>query len=255
MNDQPLISAPLISARGIRKEFRSGEVVTQVLHGIDLDVNAGELSFLVGQSGCGKTTLISIMSGILSPTAGTITYHIDGESTDLFKLRDGRRVVFRRDHIGFIFQQYSLLEQLTAAENAAITLVASGVPLGKAVAKTRDMLGELGLGDHMHKYPKQLSGGQQQRVAIARALVHEPEFLVCDEPTAALDAETGHQVMDLLRDVASAPERAVLVVTHDNRIFEFADRIVSMNDGNLVDDKRQSADKRESSSADLEVAL
>ena len=230
-NDAP----PLIVARKVSKAFRTGEVVAKVLHEIDLDVLPGDVTFLVGPSGCGKTTLISILSGILSPTAGTVT--VGG--TDLWQLGDTRRVKYRREHVGFIFQQYSLLAQLTAAENAAVTLVAAGTSLSKASVRAKDLLADLGLGDHLDKYPKQLSGGQQQRVAIARALVHEPRFLVCDEPTAALDEQSGHNVMSLLRDVAGSPKRAVLVVTHDNRIFDFADRMVTMNDGRITGDGRK----------------
>ena len=226
---------PLIVARGVRKDFRTGEVVTRVLHGVDLAVLPGDVTFLVGPSGCGKTTLISILSGILTPTAGTV--RVGG--VDLWGLRDSRRVRYRREHVGFIFQSYSLLAQLTAAENAAVTLVAAGMSLGRARGRAKGLLVELGLGDHLDKYPRQLSGGQQQRVAIARALVHEPRFLVCDEPTAALDARSGRNVMELLRGVAGSPDRAVLVVTHDNRIFDFADRIVEMDDGRVVGDERQ----------------
>ena len=189
----------------------------------------GELTLLVGPSGCGKTRLMSIIAGLLNPTAGQVT--VLGE--DLTRLRNGGLVRFRQRHIGFVFQQYNLLPALTAAENAAIPLVIAGRPRRQAVAAAAGVLDSLGMGDRLDALPAQLSGGQQQRVAIARALVHEPRLLVCDEPTAALDATSGQTVMELLRRVAVQPGRAVIVVTHDNRVFGFGDRIVSMNDGRV----------------------
>ena len=221
-----------VTARGIIMEFSSGGSATRVLHGIDLDVHAGQLTMLVGPSGCGKTTLLSILSGTLTPTAGHVT--VMGEP--LTELVDAAKVRLRRRRIGFIFQQYNLLPALTAAENAAMALVTDGVPLRLASARARQILDELGMGPHADKLPRQLSGGQQQRVAIARAIVHAPDLVVCDEPTAALDAQTGQQVMELLRVAAAAPGRAVLVVTHDNRIYRYADRILAMEDGRLIGD-------------------
>uniref|UniRef100_UPI0026386250 ABC transporter ATP-binding protein n=1 Tax=Brevundimonas sp. TaxID=1871086 RepID=UPI0026386250 len=147
-------------------------------------------------------------------------------------------VILRRRRIGFIFQQYNLLPALTAAENAAMALVADGMPLKVAAEKARAVLETLGMGPDADKLPRMLSGGQQQRVAIARAIVHEPDLVVCDEPTAALDAQTGRQVMELLKEAAGGPGRAVLVVTHDNRIYRYADRIVAMEDGRIVGDSR-----------------
>jgi putative ABC transport system ATP-binding protein len=189
----------------------------------------GKLSMLVGPSGCGKTTLLSILSGTLTPTSGEV--QVMGER--LSALSDSARVMFRRRQIGFIFQQYNLIATLTAAENAAIPLIADGVSFDVAVARATEMLARLGLADHVKKLPRQLSGGQQQRVAIARALTHEPALVVCDEPTAALDAHAGQAVMELLDAAAADPKRAVVVVTHDDRIYRFADRIVAMEDGRI----------------------
>ena len=219
-----------VAARGVVKSFAAGAARTTVLHGVDLDVYTGEMTFLIGPSGCGKTTLISILAGILSMDEGGVELF----GTRLRDMGGGKRVDFRARNIGFIFQQFNLLPALTAAENASIPLLAQGVSDKVATAKARDMLARLGLGDHTHKFPSQLSGGQQQRVAIARSLVHEPRLVVSDEPTASLDAQSGHDVMGLLRDIARAPGRATIVVTHDNRIFEFADRIISMSDGRVV---------------------
>lgn len=212
---------------GITKVFAAGDDRVTVLHGIDLELPAGELTMLVGPSGCGKTTLISIIAGILSPTEGEV--EICGET--ITRMDDGDKVAFRRRKVGFIFQQYNLLPSLTVAENAAIPLVAAGISMRRATSTAAALLERIGMANHLGKLPNQLSGGQQQRVAIARALVHEPQLIVCDEPTAALDADTGRTVLTILRDAALAPDRAVVVVTHDPRIYAFADRIAVMEDG------------------------
>jgi putative ABC transport system ATP-binding protein len=200
--------------------FGQNGLSTKVLFDVNLEVAQGELTMLVGPSGCGKTTLLSILSGTLRPTAGDV----EVMGNVLTRMKDAEKVILRRRRIGFIFQQYNLLPALTGAENAA--------------ERARVVLETLGMGPHADKLPRQLSGGQQQRVAIARAIVHEPDLVVCDEPTAALDAETGRQVMELLKVAAAGPGRAVLVVTHDNRIYRYADRIVAMEDGRIVGDSR-----------------
>jgi len=184
---------------------------------------------LVGPSGCGKTTLISIIAGILTPTGGEVEIY----GTPITQMSDAEKVAFRRSNVGFIFQQYNLLPALTAAENAAIPLVAAGMPMARAAGSASAILERIGMGAHRAKLPNQLSGGQQQRVAIARALVHAPRLIVCDEPTAALDAESGQTVLEILKDAALASDRAVIVVTHDTRIYSFADRIASMEDGRI----------------------
>ena len=216
----------------VSKDFEVGEDTIRVLHDISVDIKLGELTMLVGPSGCGKTTLISVLTGILSSSAGSITIMDSLLST----MRDTARVLFRRKNIGFIFQQYNLLPALTAAENAAMPLFASDVPYDEAVARARAALESIGLSGQTEKLPRQLSGGQQQRVAIARALVHNPALIVCDEPTAALDAKTGQSVMEILRNAANDPTRAVVIVTHDNRIYHFADRILEMSDGRIIGD-------------------
>ncbi|MFQ3593471.1 MAG: ABC transporter ATP-binding protein [Gemmataceae bacterium] len=218
-----------IVCRGVTKEFGQGETRVQVLRGIDLELPYGELALLVGPSGCGKTTLISIIAGLLDATDGEV--EVLGQP--LSRLSGGRKVAFRGANIGFVFQQYNLLPALTAAENAAVPLLIARVPRAKAVQRGKEMLAAVGLGDKVNSLPNQLSGGQQQRVAIARALIHEPRLLVCDEPTAALDAQSGQTVMDLIRRVAVQPDRAVIVVTHDSRVYHFGDRIVSMSDGQI----------------------
>jgi len=222
--------ASAVVATGVVKDFPSGNEMTRVLHGVDLTIEAGKLTLLVGPSGCGKTTLLSIVTGILSPTGG----HVDVMGERITSLRGRKAALFRRERLGFIFQQYNLLPALTAAENAAIPLVAAGVALEEASERALATLARIGMREHAAKLPNQLSGGQMQRVAIARALVHEPAVIVCDEPTAALDEQTGQTVMQILRTIASDPRHAVLVVTHDNRVYHFADRIVTMNDGRIT---------------------
>jgi putative ABC transport system ATP-binding protein len=226
-----------ISVRGVAKDFPVGDDNIRVLHDINVDVNAGELTYLVGESGSGKTTLISIIAGILFPTEGKVGVF----DTEIYDLSDHELVHFRLANIGFIFQQYNLLPTLTAAQNAAIPLIAQGMRRVDAVEQGRAMLDKLNIANQADKYPRQLSGGQQQRVAIARALVHQPRLIVCDEPTAALDAKSGRRVMDLLREVALAQDRAVIIVTHDNRIFDLADRILAMEDGRITHDGRDTA--------------
>jgi putative ABC transport system ATP-binding protein len=218
-----------IVCRGVTKDFGQGETRVQVLRGIDLDLPYGELALLVGPSGCGKTTLISIIAGLLEVTSG----EVDVLGQPLSRLSGGRKVAFRGANIGFVFQQYNLLPALTAAENAAVPLLIANMPRAKAVKRAKTMLAAVGLADKVDSMPNQLSGGQQQRVAIARALIHEPRLLVCDEPTAALDAQSGQTVMDLIRRVAVQPDRAVIVVTHDSRVYHFGDRIISMTDGQV----------------------
>jgi putative ABC transport system ATP-binding protein len=219
-----------VICRDVEMEFATAAGPYRVLKGIDFEARAGELTMLVGPSGCGKTTLLSIIAGLLRGARGSVRV-FDEEVTS----QDAAALVsFRLRNIGFIFQQYNLLAGLSAAENAAVPLVASGTPWPTALQKASALLDKLGLGSHINKLPRQLSGGQQQRVAIARALVHEPRLLLCDEPTAALDGKSGQAVMGLLRELAVHPERAAIVVTHDPRVYAYADRVAHMEDGLLL---------------------
>ena len=222
--------ATAVRIRGLRKYFGSGDQQVKALDDVDLDLEAGRLSLIVGPSGCGKTTLLSVVAGILNADAGEVS--IFGEV--ITTMSDRAKTRFRARSIGFVFQQYNLLPALTSAENAAIPLVIAGWRKAPAVARAAEVLTSIGMGKRINSLPSQLSGGQMQRVAIARALVHDPELLVCDEPTAALDHETGLTVMTLLKDSAVRSDRAVVVVTHDNRVFQFGDRIAHMDDGRVV---------------------
>ena len=219
-----------VYCRGVTKSYVTGPTRVIALRGVDLDVRTGELLMLVGPSGCGKTTLISVMAGILD--------HDEGEclvfSQDLRGMGQRRRTRYRGSKIGFVFQAYNLLPTLTAVENVSVPLLINGAVRSQAHKTAGRLLEQVGLADRRHALPAQLSGGQQQRVAIARALVHDPQLIVCDEPTSALDADTGHMVMEVLRDKALTADRALIIVTHDNRIFNFADRIARMDDGRIT---------------------
>ena len=220
-----------VRCRGVIKTYGTGDARVEALRGVDLDVRRGELLMLAGPSGCGKTTLISIIAAMLDQDSGICTV-LDQVVQDM---SEGERARFRRTAIGFVFQVFNLLPALTAAENVAVPLLINGTSWDHADARARQILRLVGLEPRMDALPGQLSGGQQQRVAIARALVHEPKLIVCDEPTSNLDHKTGRSVMELLRTAARSPERALIVVTHDARIFEFADRIAHMDDGKIVE--------------------
>jgi putative ABC transport system ATP-binding protein len=190
-----------VRCRNLHKEFGDGESKVLALRGVDLDVRLGEMTFLVGPSGSGKTTLLSVIAGLLDSSGGDV--EVLGERVEWFPSQ--QRIRFRRKNLGFVFQQYNLLPALSAAENAAVPLLAAGMERRQAAAQAVQLLETLGMGERAHALPSQLSGGQQQRVALARALIHEPRLIVCDEPTAALDAETGQAVVALLSEWRCAP--------------------------------------------------
>src|SRR6266851_167701 len=229
-----------VQCRGVEKAFGNGGGKALALRGVDLDVRYGEMTLLVGPSGCGKTTLLSVIAGLLNTSAGEV--RVLGEQIE--RLPGRQQILFRRRNLGFVFQQYNLLPALTAAENGAVPLLAAGVPRCQALKEAERLLTTLGMGKRLNALPKKLSGGEQQRVALTRALIHKPRLLVCDEPTAALDADTGHAVMELLAAEAVRPERAVIVVTHDSRIFSFADTIARMDDGRILSVDSESRSER-----------
>jgi len=218
-----------VRCRNVVKNYGSGQSVVRALRGIDLDVYEGELLMLVGPSGCGKTTLISVIAGVLDRDQGECT--VFGE--DFSAMNSRQRTRFRGKTIGFVFQSFNLIPTLTIAENVSVPLLLNGVDRRTALKKAKEILSIVGLGERTNDAPNRLSGGQQQRVAIARALVHDPRLIVCDEPTSALDHETGHKIVELLKGVAMSGNRSLVVVTHDNRIFDFADRIAHMDDGQV----------------------
>jgi putative ABC transport system ATP-binding protein len=220
----------VIKVRGVEKSFGDGASRIRVLKDVNLDAYSGEILMLVGPSGCGKTTLLSAIAGTMKVDAGTISAF----GYQLPEMSGSALTRFRASHIGFIFQQFNLIPTVSCAENVSVPLLIQGVGRREALRKSREMLDAVGLGDRWKERPGKLSGGQQQRVAIARALVHEPPLVICDEPTAALDAQNGERVMDLFRKVALTPGRSVIIVTHDNRIFPYADRIATMDDGRMI---------------------
>lgn len=219
-----------IAARGVVKSFGVGDARTLALKGADFEALEGELHLIVGPSGCGKTTLLSVLAGTLECDQGEVSVL----GTRLTGLPAPEVTRFRCRHIGFIFQQFNLIPTLTLLENVSVPMLLQGAGRREAEARALERLGQVGLRGRERQRPSQLSGGQQQRVAIARALVHEPRLVICDEPTSALDSVTGHQIMDLLSGAARAPGRCVLIVTHDPRIYGYADRISEMEDGRVT---------------------
>jgi putative ABC transport system ATP-binding protein len=232
------MTGPIIEAANVSKVFGSGPARVQALNDVNLTLNGGKLTVLMGPSGSGKTTLLSILGCMLAPTGGTV--RICGTSTGGARPEELAKI--RRQHIGFVFQAYHLFSTLTVAENVLLALDVRGERGPKAMAKTLEMLASVGLKSKMASFPRQLSGGEQQRVAIARAIVAEPSAILADEPTAALDAANGRATMAILSTIAKERGRAVLVVTHDPRLFGFADRIVHIEDGSLTRD--ESADSK-----------
>jgi putative ABC transport system ATP-binding protein len=218
-----------VKTSAVFKGFGSGEARTEVLKDVSFEARMGELLMLVGPSGCGKTTLLSVLAGTLGVDRGEVEVF----NSPLHRLDKKAVTQFRAGHIGFIFQQYNLIPTLNCMENVSVPLRIRGAKAAVAEKKAAEMLETVGLGKRMHHRPNMLSGGQQQRVAIARALVHDPRLIICDEPTAALDSENGQKVAELLRGVAKRPDRCVIIVTHDNRIFKYADRMTFMEDGRI----------------------
>jgi putative ABC transport system ATP-binding protein len=219
-----------ISVRDLTKTYATGEAAVRALDGVSMDVAGGEVVVLMGPSGSGKTTLLSIMGCILRATSGSV--RVRGQEIAGMTERELPRV--RLDHIGFIFQGFNLFPTLTAGENVELALDLKGVRGRRARARAGDLLNQVGLGDKYNSFPADLSGGQKQRIAIARALAGEPDIILADEPTAALDSTSGRAVTEMLRDLAHDRGRAVVIVTHDNRVLEFADRVVHMQDGKIA---------------------
>ena len=226
---------PAVRLEHVKKSFGIGKVAVHAIRGVSMTVRPGEFVMLVGPSGCGKTTLVSIISGVLDADEGIVEVF----GTDWRSLSRDGQTRRRGEMVGFVFQQFNLIPTITAVENVSIPLLVRGVPQKEATERAANSLTKVGLGDRIRSYPAQLSGGMQQRVAIARALVGEPRLLICDEPTAALDARTGQTIVEMIkeqtRESASSADksRCVVVVTHDNRIFHYADRIEEMEDGRI----------------------
>jgi putative ABC transport system ATP-binding protein len=221
-----------ISARGLNKTYGEGEAEVRALCDVDFDIGVGELVVMLGPSGSGKTTLLNQIGALEEPTSGSITAF----GSELLGMDDNERTAYRRDKVGFVFQFYNLVPTLTARENVALIAEITGP---EPEARTERVLELVGLADRMDHFPAQLSGGEQQRVAIARGLVKHPPLIVCDEPTGALDVETGKSVLGLLRTVADDHDRTIIIVTHNTTIARIADRIIRLRDGEIIADERQ----------------
>jgi putative ABC transport system ATP-binding protein len=216
-----------ISANNLDMVFKSGPFSFPVLKHIDLTVNKGYIQLLMGPSGSGKTTLLSILAGLMTPTAGTV--HLLGQ--DITKMNPKQLAEFRLRHLGFIFQGFNLFPALTASENVEVALNIKGIRGRCAKNQSLSLLKSVGLADKIDFLPRNLSGGQKQRVAVARALAGSPEIIMADEPTAALDSQSGHQIIELLYHLAKAKNSTVLIVTHDPRIKDVADKVLYLEDG------------------------
>lgn len=224
--------APVVSVRHLNHAFGKGELRKPVLFDVDLDINAGEIVLLTGPSGSGKTTLLTLIAGLRSVQEGSVK--IQGE--ELYGANK-KQLVKVRNQIGFIFQAHNLLASLTAQQNVGMSLrLHQHLPLEIRIARSQEILAAVGMGDRMDYYPDSLSGGQKQRVAIARALVSGPKIVLADEPTAALDSKSGRDVVEIMQELAKKQGCTILLVTHDTRILDIADRIVHMEDGRLARD-------------------
>ncbi|MFN3513312.1 MAG: ABC transporter ATP-binding protein [Phenylobacterium sp.] len=223
-----------IDARGVTKRFKTGRTYIEVLKGVDFDALHGDLTMVMGPSGSGKSTLVATLSGLLKPDAGSV----NAMGEDLWSMRPGKIDRFRLDHCGFIFQGFNLFSALTAVQQVATILKYKGYTPAEAKARAAVALEEVGLGARLNQRPSELSGGEKQRVAIARALAKDPQLIFADEPTSALDGENGQVVIKLLQRAAKQHGAAVICVTHDPRLEAYADRVIHIEDGRILDDRR-----------------
>lgn len=223
---------PAVDLSTVSKTFGSGSAKQKVLHDISLTIPAdGGITFIMGPSGCGKTTLISIIAGILASDEGS---EVNVFNEAIHQLSPKQMNEFRQNRLGFVFQQFQLVPTLTVHDNVAVPRLIQGATKKEAYEAAYTFLEQVDLQDKANNLPRELSGGQQQRVAIARSLVGEPSLLICDEPTSSLDGETGQQIMELIQEMSGGEDRCVLIVTHDDRIRHFADRVVEMEDGRIL---------------------
>lgn len=230
-NDQK----PVISVRKLRKVYMMGQEHVVALHNIDLDIPRGEVCCIFGTSGSGKSTLLNQLAGLEKPTRGVV--RIGG--VPISQLNENQLAAFRQKHIGFVFQSYNLLPELTAAENVAMPLMFKGIDPDVRLLEAKKMLCRVGLKDRMDHFPNQMSGGQQQRVGIARAFAANPDVIFADEPTGNLDTKTTAQIMEMVLAFARENRQTIVLVTHDPEMASYADRILTLIDGNIVKDERK----------------
>ncbi len=226
-----MAAAPVVRVRDVTKSYGIGSAKTQVLRGVNLDVEAGELVALVGQSGSGKSTLLNIIGGLDMPDAG----EVEVLGIDTLKVGDGKRAKLRNQSIGFVFQAFNLLDHLNVLGNVTIPAAFAKQAKKDIEERGRESLRRVGLSDFAHRHPGELSGGQKQRVAIARALFGSPKLLLCDEPTGNLDSETGKGVIDFFRELNDKDGVTLVIVTHERRVSSVAKRVIAMRDGNIVE--------------------
>ncbi len=227
-------SDPLVRIKELKKYYRVGDERIEALRGIDLEIPQGEFISIVGTSGSGKSTLLNIMSGLERPTKGEVVI----AGARLQKVKERRLSDFRRENIGFIFQSYNLLVQLTALENTVLPLIFRGVGKKDREKRGREILEIVGLSDRMYNKPNQMSGGQQQRVSIARALINRPKIIFADEPTGNLDSKTTEEILELLITTARAHHSTLVMVTHDPAVAKRADRSIHLQDGMIIREER-----------------
>lgn len=223
----------IIETKGITKVYNSDQVPVHALRGVDLTIEKGEFTAIVGPSGSGKTTLLNIIGGLDEPTEGTAVV----QGTDLSTLSDSKLINFRLQHIGFVFQAYNLIPVLTSIENVSFVMQMQGCPAKEYKAKSTELLKEVGLGDKIDKRPSELSGGQQQRVAVARALASKPDFVLADEPTANLDSVSSGELLDMMAELNEKEEMTFVFSTHDQRVIDRAQRVVTLVDGKIDKDE------------------
>jgi putative ABC transport system ATP-binding protein len=240
-----------ISAHGLYKRFKTGRTHIEVLKRVDFDALHGDVTMVMGPSGSGKSTLVAALSGLLKPDEGQVT----GMGQDLWSLKPAKLDRFRLDHCGFIFQGFNLFSALTALQQVEIILKYKGIPKREAREKAANALMEVGLEHKLNQRPSELSGGEKQRVAIARALAKDPQLIFADEPTSALDGENGQVVIKLLHRAAKQHGAAVICVTHDPRLETYADRVIHLEDGRILDDRRTEQAANVSGAAHLKPAL
>jgi len=233
----------IIEVNQLTKVYGSGDTAVKALDGVSLTIDAGKLVAVMGPSGCGKSTLLHLIGGLDRPTSGIVLI----EGRDISRMKDDELTTLRRQKMGFIFQFFNLIPVLTAEENTALPLILDGVKQQKAAGVAADWLGKNKLADRVHHRPDELSGGQQQRVAIARAMVSDPVIILADEPTGNLDTRSSDEIASSLRELVTDYGRTVLMVTHDPRIAAYADRIIFLKDGRIVDDNLMDSDDPENS--------
>lgn len=237
---------PVIVVKDLYKVYRIGENRVKALNGVSFTINRGEFCAIVGTSGSGKSTLLNMLAGLEKPTKGEII--IAGEHME--KKTENQLVKFRREHIGFIFQSFNLMGTMNAVENVALPLTFQGVPKKERIKRAKKMVHMVGLDKHWKHKPNQMSGGQQQRVGVARALVVNPEIIFADEPTGNLDSNTSQEIMNLMQNVVREHNQTLIMVTHDNYLASFADKIIRIKDGKIIDMKDNSAGQVEALAAE-----